>query len=158
HDQPDDAEEDGRQVANEIEHGLAMLARQHQSGREQNGNEQNLQHVALGEGGCKRCVNDVQQKIDEALVLGVRRINGPHTRIQYRRIDVHARAGTPDIDHDECYDERGGGENFEIDDGLDGDAAYLLHVVHRGHAVDDGAENDGGDDHPQKRDEDIAQG
>ncbi|MNS63423.1 hypothetical protein D3C72_965160 [compost metagenome] len=77
--------------------------------------------------------------------------------IQCGGIDVHAGARLHGVGDDEANDERKRGEHQEVDHGLAGHAANLLHVVHAGDAGRDCEEDDGSDDHLDEADEAVAE-
>jgi hypothetical protein len=56
---------------------------------------------------------------------------------------------------DQTDDKGQGRHDLEVDQSLHADAADLLHVLHAGDAVDDGAEDDRGDQHLDQLDEQI---
>ena len=72
-------------------------------------------------------------------------------------VDVHAGAGLQGVGDDQADDERQRRNHLEIDQRLEADAADLLHVLHAGDAMHDGAEDDRRDDHLDRLDEGIAQ-
>ena len=65
----------------------------------------------------------------------------------------HARAGPHQVDGGESQEQREGGDDFEVDDGLEADAAHALEVAAAGDANHQRAEyqgRDDGADQPQK--------
>ena len=73
------------------------------------------------------------------------------------QIDMHAAAGSEEIDHGQADDERKGGHDLEIDQGLDRYPADLLRLPHRGDAVHHRAKDDQPDEHRNQPDEQIAE-
>ena len=62
-----------------------------------------------------------------------------------------------EIDRRESEEKRDGGHELEIDDGFEADAAHLLDVACAGYAVDEGAEDERGDDGFDEAQEDVAE-
>ena len=58
---------------------------------------------------------------------------------------------------DQADDQRDGGDDLEVDEGLDRDAPDLAQIAHAGDAVRDRAEDDQPDHHLDQVDEDVAQ-
>ena len=85
------------------------------------------------------------------------RVGGDRLGVERAGIDVHAGAGLPQIDDDQPDDQGHRGHDLEVDQRLDADPADLLHVLHAGDAVDDGAEDDRRDQHLDQLDERIAE-
>ena len=98
--------------------------------------------------------DDVEEEIDRALV---------RRRLAYLataggvRLAGETRARLHDIADDEADDEREGGDDLEIDQRLDADAADLLGVLDMGDAGDDRAEDDRRDHHLDQLDEAVAE-
>ena len=136
---------------------LAALACEHERKAEQHRDEQDLQYVAVDKGGEERGRDDAEQELDDALALGGFDVALDRARIERGQVDIHADAGLPQIDGDKREHERDERDHLEIDQRLDRDAADALHVVHRGHTVNDGAEDHRRDDHAHEADEGIAQ-
>src|SRR6267154_2748104 len=72
------------------------------------------------------------------------------------RINIHASAGLQNVDDDKAYDERERRHHLEIDQRLDADATDSLEVLHSSDTMNDGAEDDRGDQHFDHLDEGIA--
>ena len=70
---------------------------------------------------------------------------------------MHAGAGLEQVDRDEPDDESNRGQHFEINQGLERDAADLGHIGHAGDAVHDRTKNDRGDEHADRFDESVAE-
>ena len=156
-DDPDDAEDDVRHLVDEREQRPAALAQRVQREGEQDGEQQHLEDVALGEGADEGVRNDVQQRADQGLLLGLGGVGGDRLGVERGGVDVHAGPGPPDVDDDEADDQGHGRHHLEVEQGLEADAADLLHVLHAGDAVDDGAEDDRRDQHLDQRHERVAE-
>ena len=64
HDDIDDAEDAMRHIVDKGEQGLAARAERHQGEAEQNGEQQHLEDIALGESADDAVRDDVENKID----------------------------------------------------------------------------------------------
>ena len=73
-------------------------------------------------------------------------------------VDVHALAGLEQVDGDEAEQQREGGDDLEVEQGLGADTAYLFNVAHAGDTDDDGGEDDGRQRHADQFDEAVAEG
>jgi hypothetical protein len=133
------------------------LTQHEQSESEQDREEQNLQDLAFREGAHHGVGDDVHQEFDRALLPGLRRVDLDRLGIDRPGIHVHADAGLKDIDHDQANDQRKRGDDLEINQRLQPDAADLLQILHAGDAVHDGAEDDWGDEHLDQLDEPVAE-
>ena len=71
-------------------------------------------------------------------------------------VDVHAGAGTEQVDGDKAEQQRERRDDLEIDEGLDADAADLLQVAHARDADDDATEDDGRERHANEANESVA--
>ena len=121
---------------------------------EQDGEQQNLQDVALREGANHAVRDDMQDEIDRLLfarLLSVGRDGGG-----IGCSTGEARAGPHDVADDQADDEREGRDDLEVDERLEADPAHLLGVLDMGDARDDGAEDDRRDDHLDELDEAVA--
>ena len=156
HDHADDTEQHVRQLFDQFEHRLAALAEGMHGIAEQDGEKQHLQHVALGEGIDHAGRDDVDQEIGGRLHLARADVLVDALGVERARVDIHAAAGRPDVDHDQADDQGDGAHHLEIQHGVTTGLADLLHVFHAGNADDDGAEDDRGDDHLDQLDEGIA--
>ena len=126
--------------------------------REQHGEEQHLEDLALGEGADDGVRDDVQQELDGALLPAPWSCSAAIALVSsVAGIDVHAGAGLHDVDDDEADDQRERRDDLEIEQRLEADAADLLHVVHAGDAVHDRAEDDRRDQHLDQLDEAVAE-
>ena len=80
-----------RRVVDEGAQGVTALAKAHQGKAEQDGEQQNLQNLASGEGPDHRVGNDVQEEIDALLGLGLLGIVGHRLRIGPGTAETRAR-------------------------------------------------------------------
>jgi hypothetical protein len=127
--------------------GLPTLAQRVQGEGEQDGHEQHLQDLALGEGADHGRRDDVHQELDRALLAGLGGVGLDRRRIERRRVDVHPGTRLPQVDHDQADHQGHRGHDLEVDQRLQPDPADLLHVAHAGDAVHHRAEDDGRDQH-----------
>jgi hypothetical protein len=102
--------------------------------------------------------DDGQQVGDDPVVVGAGDEGGDGLVDAGRRMGAEAEAGVQQVPGQKAYAQGQGGDDLEIDDGLDADAADLAHVAHRADAVDDGAEDHRADHHLDQGDEGVAQG
>jgi hypothetical protein len=156
-----DLEQGHGQGVHQLGDGLAALAQHGQRAAEQHGEQQHLQHVALGEGFHHGGGNELHQEVHRAAagqLVGIAGI-GRHGRgVELAGVHVHAHAGLEDKGQHQAHAQGDGGQHLEIDQGLDAHAADALEVACTGNAVHDHAEHQYGDDHLDELDEAIAQG
>ena len=81
HDDGDDAEEGVAEIVDERAHRTPAVAEHHQREPEQDGDEQHLQDVALGEGADHGVGDDMEEELDRRLVRGARGVIGDRGRI-----------------------------------------------------------------------------
>ena len=115
HDDADDAEED---LAGSVDAGrdpLAGLAEPRYGDAGEDGDEQHLQQVALGEDVAVARRDDGQQVRRDAVVLGGRHVGGDGGGIERLGIDVEAGAGLHHVGHDEADGERQGRDDLEVE-------------------------------------------
>ena len=137
--------------------GLPRSPRPEQREAEQQCDEQHLKDLALGKRADHRGRHDMHDVVDGALLGRLRRVGRDRLGVERVDIDIHAGAGLPQIDDDKADDQGQRGHDLEIDQRLDADPADLLHVLHAGDAVDDGAEDDRGDQHLDQLDEQVTE-
>src|ERR1035437_1391373 len=156
HDDGDDFEQPAGDGVDDLHHQLALLKGRERDS-EQDGDEENLQDLAAGEGAHDGIGNDVEQKIDGVQFFSRRRVLRHRFGVERGWIGVDARAG-PDQGHYRQSDEEcDGRDHFEIKQSLDADAAQLFEIADVGDAGDDGAEDDGSDHHADHLDESVAE-
>lgn len=156
HHESDDGEYHLGGDVDEMDQRRGALAELHQRKSAQYGDEEHLEDVALGKGADERRGHDVHQeryKADHARLLD---IGLDRAGIDAGGIDVHADAGLEQVHRNETDDQRDRGHEFEIDDRLDGDAPDTGHIGHMRDAMDDRAEDDRRDQHPDCLDEGVA--
>src|SRR5262249_55070371 len=100
----------------------------------------------------------VHQKLDCALLLGLRYETLDSSGVDRAGVDIHGGAGLQRIGDNEPHDEGERRQHLEIDEGLQADAANLLHILHAGNAVHDRTEDDRRDDHLDRLNEGVPQG
>ena len=157
HDVADDSEQHVRCLFDPVEHERAAATELVQRETEQHGEQQHLQDLALRECVDDGARNDVEQEIGRALHLAGLRVGGDALRVECGRIDVHAGARLDDVDDRKSHDERDRAHDLEIEERVAARLADLLHVFHAGDADDDGAEDDGRNDHLDELDEAVAE-
>ncbi len=72
-------------------------------------------------------------------------------------IDVHSSSGLEDVDGDQTYYERDGGDDLEVDERLCADASYFADVSHAGDSGYDAGEDDGRERHADELDEAVSE-
>ena len=107
---------------------------------EENGKQQHLEDLALGERVDHRAGNDVQEELFGAVGLRRRRVAGDRLGVECGRIGVNAGSRLQHIDDDETDDERKRRHRLKINQGLDSNPADIPHVPHLGDADHNGAE------------------
>ncbi|MCY1395908.1 hypothetical protein D9M71_108640 [compost metagenome] len=142
-----------------LHQGLAGLARQAgQAKAEHHREEDDRQHLATGHGGEDVGGDQVQQGRDQCMVmlhfLGGLLIPGDVHRAQGAHVD--AGAGLEEVGQQQADHDRHRGDDLEVEDGLQADAAELLGVAHAGDADHQRSDDDRDDDHLDHADEDIA--
>jgi hypothetical protein len=135
----------------------AALAKCLQSESKQDGEKQHLQDLTLCECPDHRVGDDIHQELNRALFLGLHHESLDRPGIDRFDIDVHTSARLYDIHDDKTDNQSDRRCDFEVDKSLEPDAANLLHVLHAGNAMHDGAEDDWSDDHLDHLDERVAQ-
>ena len=133
---------------------MAALAEAHQRKAEQDREQQDLEDFALREGADHRIGNDVQEEVDRLLRFGLLGVAGDRLRV--RHAAAEARAGPDQIADEQTDHQREGGDDLEIDQRLDADAADLLGILYMRDAGYHGAEDDRRDHHLDQLDEAVA--
>ena len=90
-------------------------------------------------------------------LLGAAGIGGLGLRVQSRRVGIDTRARAQQIGHRQADDQRQCRNPFEVQEGLEPDAAHLLHVTHPGNSDDHGGEDDRRDHHLDQLHEGVAE-
>ena len=155
HHDGDDAENAVRGVIDEGAQRMAALAETHQREAEQDRKQQDLEDFALREGADDGIRNDMQEEIDALLRLGLLGVAGDGLRVRHAAAET--RAGPDHIADDKTDHQREGGDDFEIDQRLDADAADLLGILYMRDAGYHGAEDDRRDHHLDQLDEAVAE-
>lgn len=155
-----DAEEHGAGAVDDMENRLAAFAEAGDGESGDEGDEENLEEVATGEGTDEAVGDDIEEEVDGAEGMGfafefVGGLDGSGAEVG--DVDVEACAGFEEVDDEEADGEGEGGDDFEVEKGFAADTAEFFHVAHGGDAMDDGAEDDGGDHHLDEFDEAVAE-
>ena len=114
---------------------------------EQHRKQQYLQDIAAGKGTDHAARNNIQQKGNNSLRLGLLRIGGDGAGIQRGRIDVHSSPRLQQIDHAQPDDEGDGADHLKVDQGNGAGLADRLHALHPGNTGHYSTKNNGGDNH-----------
>ena len=160
HDQPHGAEQ---HLAHHVDHGgdrLGRFADQGETGAEDDGEEQHLQHVVARQRVERGGWDDVEDEGADAAALqlvGVVRIRAHRMRIQRRRVDVHAGAGVDHVGQQQPDGERHRGHHLEIQQRLAADTPDLLQIPGPGDAVHHDAEHDRRHDHGNELEESVTE-
>src|SRR5258706_2760308 len=153
----DHLEKNLRRGSNRLDDRRCFCADGRKREGKKDGDEQYRKDIAVRECADGAGWNDVEQKFAKIGMLR-RGFDGGHAFVrQARRIDVHVRAGSPGIDENQRNDERQSGDDLEIDQSFEGDAAYALCFAHTGNTMNHRAEDDRRHQHPHQLDEKIAQ-
>ena len=144
-----------RGVVDEGAQRMAALAETHQRKAEQDRKQQDLEDFALREGADDGIGNDMQEEIDALLRFGLLGVAGDRLRVRHAAAET--RAGPDHIADDKTDHQREGGDDLEIDQRLDADAADLLGILYMRDAGYHGAEDDRRDHHLDQLDEAFAE-
>ena len=140
---------------------LALFAAdQSEADAEDDGEEQNLQHVVARQRIERGGRNDVHQEAADAFALqlvGVVGVARERLGIERRGIDVHAVARPEQIGEPEADAQRDRGHALEIDQRLDADPSDLLEIAGAGDAVHHDAEHDRRHDHRNQLQKGVAE-
>ncbi|MCY1288662.1 hypothetical protein D9M70_377160 [compost metagenome] len=153
-----DLEHGLRDALEHLHQGLAGLRRQvRQAEAEEHREEDDRQHLATGHRGEDVGGDQVEQGRDQRMVvlhfLGGLLVLGDVHRAQGAHVD--AGAGLEEVGQQQADHDRHRGDDLEVEDGLQADAAELLGVAHAGDADDERGDDDRDDDHLDQADEDI---
>jgi hypothetical protein len=123
----------------------------------EDGEEEDLKDLAFGEGAGEGVGDYIEEKVDGAEVLALGGVLRYGFDVERGRIYVHAAAGLDDVGDDQADTERERGDDFEVEERLDANAAELAEVAYARDANDNGEEDDRGDHHPDEFDEAVAE-
>jgi hypothetical protein len=144
-----------RRVVDEGAQGVAALAEAIRAKPNRIENSSTCRISPCAKGADDGVGNDVQEEIDALLRLGLLGVIGHRLRIGHGAAE--ARARPHQIADEEPDHQREGGDDLEIDQRLDADAADLLGVLDMRDAGDHGAEDDRRDHHLDQLDEAVAE-
>ena len=99
HDDVDDAEQGRGSLTDEPDDTGDALAEGGKGRAAEQGNEQHLEDVAIGERAYDGAGDDVHQEVDEAVVLGRSGVLGDGGGVEGRGIDVHSPTRLEGVDH-----------------------------------------------------------
>ena len=122
-----------------------------QANREDDAEDDDLKHVAARHRVDHRFGDDVEEDLVPGLGFGGDLVVLPH-----RQVD--ADAGLGDVHRQQADDEGDGGDDLEVDDRAKPHPADDLHVAGAGDAGDERREDQGGDDHLDHPEEELAEG
>jgi hypothetical protein len=141
-----------RHLLEREDHALIRVTKARQRHTEQDRDEQRLENIAARKRAHRRVGNDVQQEADDAVILlrgGKRRLDV--LRVEGRDVDVHSDARSQHLRDQPAAQQRHGGHDLEIDQGLEPNPPHRSHAAHPRNADDDGREDDRRDHHPDHR-------
>src|SRR5258708_6019376 len=153
----DDGENDFGEDGEAAGERFATSAKQRDGEAGKNGNEQDLENIAGGEGVNEGARGDGEQEGDDAGFFGAAGVNGSGFGIERGGIDVEAGAGMKKNGDENADDEGDCGDDFKIKQSFDADAADFFEIGHGSNALNDDAENHGGDHHSNQGDEGVAE-
>nr|GEU28409.1 hypothetical protein [Tanacetum cinerariifolium] len=162
---------DGRQehhVTHHAEHAMQkhvqhidqrrhLLAQPVQRKREQQREQDDLQHIALHEGTHHAAGHDVHQELRSRVMFGCRRVGLDGRRVDGAGVDMHARAGLDHVHDDQPEHQRDGRADLEVQHGLGADASRFLDAAHAGNAHHHRGKDDRRQQHLDELDEQVAE-
>src|SRR5208337_3243701 len=157
HDNSDDAEQHMGNLVNHVEGHFAALTEHGESKTKQDRKEQHLEDISLGKGIHYSVGNDIHQEVNRAMRLCLCSEGFQRSGVQLGDIGIHAHTRLNHADHHQADRQGHSRDDLKIEQCLDANPAYLLHVLHAGDTGDDGTEDDRSDDHLDQLDEAIAQ-
>ena len=157
HDDANHAEQHLRELVDEIENGGARGAEGVQRKAKEDGEAQDLEDVGSRKRVDGARGNDGQQEVADALCPPGRDVLSDGATVERRGIDVHPASRLHDVHDHEAYDEREGGDDFEVNERQHAGPAHRPHVAHPGDARHHRAEDDGANDHAHELDEPVAE-
>src|SRR5450830_537540 len=156
HDDIDHAEDGAAGLVDQLGDRAAFFTQQRQREAEQDGDQQHLQDVALGEGIDDGVRDDVHHEVDRAQAFDVRVLRN-QLDIEVGRVGVEAGAWFQDVSDQQANCQRESGDYFEVEQGLAADAADFLDVLHAGDTGHNSTEDHWGNDHLDQFDEAVTQ-
>ena len=157
HDEADDTKHHMRQAADRIAQHSGTHAHDLQRKAHQHRHQQHLQHIAARKRIKNSGGNDVEQKRHHALMLRLLGVLAEATHVEASHIHMQAHAGLQHIDDCQAQHQRQRGDQFEIAQRIEADAADATQIVHAGDAQHHRTEDDRRDDHLDQADEAITQ-
>lgn len=154
HDDGDDSIADLREGTCAVDEALLLIERGKGDAGE-DGEEEDLEDLAFGEGADEGVGDDVKEEVDGTEVLALGGVLCDGFDVECGRVDVHAAAGLNDVRDDQANAESERGDDFKVEKRFDSYAAELSEVAYAGDADDDGEEDDGSDHHPDELDEAV---
>ena len=134
---------------------LADLADHRQRDPEQNGDQQDLKHRPVGQGGQDGGRHDIEDEAGDGGFFGLRGVAGDRARIERRGIDVHPRTRLDDVGDDQADHQREARDREEIGHRPAGDPADFGNLGQCPDARHDGQKDDRRDDHLDQADEQL---
>src|ERR1017187_7206874 len=143
------AEHDLGQRGTELDYRLRLGAHGRAGGTEQESENYDLEGVVASHG-----IDDAggDNVLQQRIQIGRRGWNG---RFGRGALDGNAHSGANQVHGAQAQEQRGGGDDFEIDDGFGADAAHALQVAAAGHARHQRAEQQGRDDGADQAEENV---
>ncbi len=151
HDDGDDVENDARSLFDQVAYAGRTVAQPHQGKAAQHGDDQGLQHVAIDQARQEARRDKPHQEATER--LGLTGILGDRGGIA---VQVEAGARMQQVAGGQAQDQGDARQHFEIDNGLQADAADLAGLADMTDARNHRAEDQHGDHHLQEIDEGVA--
>src|ERR1700730_5442291 len=125
----------------EGEHGAALgFGDERESHGEENAEDDDLQDLVFGDGLGDVLGKDVDDELRSAVRGGIERFGRGGGR------EADALSGAADVDGGEADQQRDGGDDFEVDEGLEAEAADFFEVGVAGDTDDERAKEERGDD------------
>lgn len=116
-----------------------------------------MQDVAVGESADDGVRDHVEQEANDALVCTGSHVGSDFRGVQGGNVDVHAGARLHNVNHDQADQQGDGRYDFEVQQRVAAGFADRFHALHASDAADNGAEDDGGDDHFDQLDKAVTQ-
>ena len=135
-----------------------LLAERGEGEAGEDGEEEDLEDLARGEGAGVVLGDDVEEEVGDAEVGALSGVLGDGFGVEGAGINVHAAAGADEVGDGHADEQGEGGDGLEVEERLEADAAEAAGIADAGDADDDGEEDDGGDEHADELDEAVAEG